>query len=415
MPSDFSMRLAAYSELIVRTGLNLQSGQRLIIAEPYESHGVSPSAESLVNAIRAAAFKVAGTAPGMIEVIWSNPKRLREFALRGNWRGLSQVVAANAHKINEHIGRCDAVLFLLGSQPGLMSGISPATAVETRRIGNDYIAPVVQQLMRAATNWTAVPSPTQEWADAVYPELPAANRLPALWDAVFDTMRIPACAPKASEKSAEEEMFSAWNIHLRKLRTRGDALNANRFASLSYNGEGTALTVSLPAEHRWCTAAMRTRSGISFLANLPTEEVFTLPHKDSANGTVRVARPVVFGGAAIDGIELEFRDGIVVSAGAKKNEPLLLQLLDTDPGARGLGEVAIVLHSPSADPLSRRTPSAQHRDRFFHQVLLDENACNHIALGAGYGFCLNAPNPVALNQSLIHLDLPIVAEAHLCP
>ncbi|MEO6994502.1 MAG: aminopeptidase [Lacunisphaera sp.] len=415
MPFDFSIRLAAYAELIVRTGLNLQSGQRLIIAEPYEAHGVSPGAEPLVNAIRAAAFKVAGTAPAMIEIVWSNPKQLREFALKGNWRRLSQLVAANAHKINDYLVRRDAVLFLLGSPSRLMDGIPPAHTAETRRIGNEYIGPVLQQLMQAATNWTAVPSPTQDWAEAVFPELPGTQRLAALWGAVFDTMRVPDCALKPSGKSAEEAMFSAWEIHLRKLQRRADELNTQRFTSLSYRGEGTDLTVSLPPEHRWCTAAMRTRSGIPFLANLPTEEVFTLPHKDSASGIVRVARPVVFGGAAIRGIELEFRDGLVVSASAKENGPLLHQLLDIDPGARRLGEVAIVLDSLSADPLARPAQLTRYHDRFFHQVLLDENAGNHIALGSGYGFCLNAPNPGALNASLIHLDLPIVAEATFSP
>ncbi len=415
MPLDFPIRLAAYSELIVRTGLNLQPGQRLIIAEPYEDHGVPRSVEPLVAAIRAAAHKFAGTAPGMIEIIWSDPKRLREFATKGNWRGLSQLVAANAHKINDHIGRRDAVLFLLGGLSGAMNKIPPAHAGKTRRIGNEYIGPVVQQLMQAATNWTAVPSPTQEWADVVFPELSATQRLPVLWDAVFDTMRIPDCEAKTSGNTAEEEMFSQWELHLRKLRMRTDELNANRFTSLSYIGIGTHLTVSLPPEHRWCTAAMRTRSGLSFLANLPTEEVFTLPHKDTANGIVRVARPVVFAGTVIDGIELEFRDGIVVSAGARQNEALLFQLLDTDRGSPRLGEVAIVLDSPPSDSPARSPSFKRNKERFFHHVLLDENACNHIALGAGYEFCLTALNPAALNQSLIHLDLPIAAEAQLHP
>lgn len=402
------MRLAAYSELIVRTGLNLQPGQRLIIAEPYEDHGVSRSAGPLVEAIGTAALKVAGTAAGMIEIIWSDPTRLREFAAEGNWRGLSQMVAAHAHKINDHLGRRDAVLFLLGGRSGLMDGIPPARTAETRRIGNEYIGPVVQQLTQAATNWTAVPSPTQEWADAVFPELSAVERLPALWAAVLDTMRVPNAGPKTSGITAEEEMFSSWNIHLRKLQKRSDELNAQRFTTLSYEGGGTDLTVSLPPEHRWCTAAMRTRSGISFLANLPTEEVFTSPHKDSAEGIVRVARPVVFGGAVIDGIELEFRSGRVVKAKATKNEALLLNLLETDPGAGRLGEVALV-----ADASPRDRPG--HTDRFFQHVLLDENACNHVALGAAYDFCLSAPNSAGLNQSLIHLDLPITAKAHLRP
>jgi aminopeptidase len=415
MPSDFAMRLAAYAELIVRTGLNLQTGQRLIVADPYEHHGVSRSAEPFIEAIRLAALKVAGTAPGMIEIIWSNPTRLRELAGKGNWRGLSQLMAANAHKINEHIVRRDAVLFLLSGHSEFMIGIPPAQIAETRRIANEYLGPVIEQLTQADTNWTAAPSPSQEWADVVYPELSPSERIPALWNAIFDTMRIPCRGPESAGNTAEEEMFSAWNRHLLTLQRRVDELNTNRFSKLLYEGEGTHLTVLLPAGHRWCTAAMRTPAGISFLANLPMEEAFTSPHKDSANGIVRVARPVVFGGAVIDGIELEFREGLVVSARAAKNEPLLFEVLDTDHGSRRLGEVAIVTGSLFSNAPSPSAPLARHKDRFFHHVLLDENICNHVALGSGYEFCLNPPNPAALNQSLIHLDLPMTARASLQP
>jgi aminopeptidase len=196
-------------------------------------------------------------------------------------------------------------------------------------------------------------------------------------------------------------------------------LNAQRFKSLTYQGEGTHLTVTLPPEHLWCTASLRTKTGVPFVANLPTEEVFTLPDKDSAHGTVRIARPITFGGSVIDGIELEFQRGRVVKASARTGDALLQRLLDTDAGACRLGEVALVDNEPEWAPVSPPSPIAGGNTggspRLFHHALLDENACSHLALGEGYGFCLKSPNSAALNRSLIHVDLPVAAKANLRP
>jgi len=168
---------------------------------------------------------------------------------------------------------------------------------------------------------------------------------------------------------------------------------------LHYQGEGTDLTVALPPGHVWCTAQLATAAGLHFVANLPTEEIFTAPHRDSAEGTVRVARPVNHGGAVMDGIELEFRRGRVVAAQARTGGELLRQLLDTDEGAGRLGEVALIPHETS---LARA-------ERHFHHPLLDENAVNHVALGEGYGFSLKSADRTPLNRSLIHIDLPMAA------
>jgi aminopeptidase len=404
---DFPTRLDAFAEVIVRVGLNLQPGQRLLIAEPYELQGVSRSAEIIVDAVKTSAAKRGLAKPEMIEVIWGDPVRLREFAAKEDWKGLARLVAANADKINDSVDAGDAVLFLLGSQPGLMEGIAPRRVAETRRIGNEYFGPVAQQLTQGATNWTAAPAPSAEWAHEIYADLSPTQRLPALWDAVFEATRIP-------KYKAGADALVAWNDHLRLLEKRRDELNVRRYKSLSYQGEGTDLTVSLPSEHLWCTASMRTESGVHFVANLPTEEVFTLPHRDSAEGIVRITRPVVFGGALIDGINLEFKNGRVVNATARTGEMLLHRLLGADPGANRLGEVAIVgenLSSTLSSPEALSPPWS--RNRLFRHVLLDENAGSHIALGEGYGFCLKSPNREALNRSLIHVDLSITATANL--
>ena len=385
MLPDFEPRLRAFAEVIVRTGLNLQRGQRLLIAEPYDLQGVARSAEVIVEAVT----KAAGTG---VEIIWGDGARLREFALNKDWRGFVQLVGANARRMQDYARNQDALLFLQGSQPRLLDGVPADAVTELRRIGWEYFGPVAQQLMQGATNWTIAPAPSPAWAHAAYPDLPAEQRLAALWQDVFTTLRVNDPSP-----------LDAWEVHLLNLKQRRDELNAQRLAALRYQGEDTDLTVALPPGHLWCTAQLTTRSGLPFVANLPTEEIFTAPHRDSAEGFVRVARPVNHGGAVMDGIELEFRHGRVVAAQARIGGDLLRQLLDTDDGAGRLGEVALIPHETS---LART-------GRLFHHPLLDENATNHLALGEGYGFSLQSADRTALNRSLIHVDLPIAAAVQL--
>ncbi len=378
---DFEPRLRLFAEVIVRTGLNLQRGQRLLIAEPYDLQGVARSAEPIVAAVRTAAVCE-------VEVIWGDGARLREFALNKDWRGFVQLVGDNARRMQEFIRNQDALLFLQGSQPRLLEGIPAAEVTALRRIGWEYFGPIAQQLVTGATNWTAAPAPSPAWARAVYADLPEDRRLAALWEEVFSALRVNEPAPLA-----------AWQVHLALLQRRRASLNAKRLRSLRYKGDGTDLTVALPPEHTWCTAQLMTHSGLPFVANLPTEEVFTAPHRDSAEGTVRVSRPVSYGGAVIAGIELEFKQGRVVSARAQTGGGLLELLLATDEGAARLGEVAFV---PDQTSLARA-------GRLFGHPLLDENAQNHVALGEAYGFCLCRPDPAALNRSLVHVDLPLEA------
>jgi aminopeptidase len=190
-------------------------------------------------------------------------------------------------------------------------------------------------------------------------------------------------------------------------------LDKRRIKSLRYQGEGTDLQIALPSSHAWCTASMHSRDGVPFVANLPTEEVFTAPDMYSAEGIVRVARPINYGGAVIDGIELEFRRGRVERATARQGGDLLDHLLATDEGARRLGEVALVgetlgkiLGQNNARPFS---PQRWDSHRLYYHTLLDENSSNHVALGESYAFCNRSLFRRSVNRSLIHVDLPLDA------
>jgi aminopeptidase len=383
MLPDFAGSLRALAHLIVRVGLNLQKGQRLLIAEPYELQGVARGAEVLVEAVKAAALRAG--APD-ITVIWGDGGRLRQFVERKDWRGFGREIGANTQLLHEYVRQRDAVLFLQSSHLELMHGVAADGVNEFRHIVWQHFGPIAQQLTAGATNWTVASAPIPTWARAVYADLPSAQQLAALWTDVFAAMRVN-----------DPDPVVAWQMHLEQLRRHADRLNEEHLATLHYRGGGTDLTVALPPEHLWCTACLTTKSGLPFVANLPTEEIFTVPSKDSAVGVACVSRPINYGGTVIDGIELEFKRGRVVRARARTGEELLKRLLETDDGASRLGEVALV---PEETALGRS-------GRLFFNPLLDENATSHIALGEGYAFCLRSPNLAALNRSLIHVDLPL--------
>ncbi|HVT71527.1 MAG TPA: aminopeptidase [Lacunisphaera sp.] len=388
MPGDFATRLRALARVVVRIGLDLQPGQRLLVAEPYELQGVARSAGIIVEAVREAAAK-AGAAG--VEVIWGDGARLRDFVVNRDWRGFVQLAGGQARQMQEFIQDGNALLFLPGSQPRLFAGLPAADAAELRRLAWESFGPVAQRLMAAKTNWTAVPAPSPAWAHVAYADLPSARRLEALWERVFTVCRVDAPDPA-----------QAWHAHLAALQDRCARLNANPARSVRYLGPGTDLSVQLPPGHRWRTARLRTQGGLNFVANLPTEEVFTLPDGATAEGRLRAARPVVYANQVIEGIDLEFRRGRVVSARAASNQDLLETLLATDDGASRLGEVAMV--EPAA-------PAGPEAARLYHHPLLDENALNHVALGESYSFCLEGPDRRAANRSLVHVDLPVAAPA----
>ncbi len=414
------------AEVTVRVGLNLQPGQPLLITDPYDLQGVHPEATPLVEAVRTAAG-------GEVKVFQSDPLRLRSLVEAGDASGFESLVSVHTSRLRQHLARGGAFLFLTGSAPRLLDGLPAGRLRQFARIKWRHLGPFIQQLIRGASQWTLVPAPSSAWADAAFADLPAAARLPALWETVFEVLRVTGSNvggslspdPALSGHKApptKDTAIAAWETHLASLSHRRDELNAARHRHIRYTGPGTDLTLDLPRSHVWCTAQLTTKSGVPFVANLPTEEVFTAPHKNSATGTVRVARPVSHGGAVIDGIELEFRRGRVSSARARTGDDLLQQLLATDSGACRLGEVAIIVGG-ALGPDGLRTESGpkapptagtwQTSGRFFHHTLLDENATNHIALGDAYRFCSRAWVPLALNSSQVHLDLPLDATAEL--
>lgn len=205
---------------------------------------------------------------------------------------------------------------------------------------------------------------TQAWADKVFPDVPVDERVMKLWDAIFAATRI-----------YEDDPVTAWRKHQQDLVNRSAYLNDKAYTALHFKGEGTDLTIGLPQGHIWQGGGDDHSSGKRFAPNLPTEEIFTMPHRERVSGTVRASKPLSYNGTIIDDFSISFEAGRVTGFEAGQGGDVLQDLIDTDEGAKHLGEVALVPHS---------SPISQSGILFFN-TLFDENAACHIALGRAYG------------------------------
>jgi aminopeptidase len=288
----------------------------------------------------------------------------------------------------------DAVLIIFAEDPDLLAEQDPTLITTVHHASFKHTKPFSDLRSRNAMNWVVVTAPVDAWPDKVFPDLPPEDQKAQFWDTLFEICRVKQPDP-----------VSAWMEHVTELAARRDFLNHKRYAGLRLTAPGTDLTVGLPKEHVWRAARMTSQNGIEFTGNIPTEEVFTVPHKDKTEGVVTSSKPLSFGGTLIEEFSLTFSAGRVVTATARTGGESLRALLETDEGARRLGEVALVPHS---SPISQS-------GLLFYNILIDENAASHIALGRGLrlnvdgGAEMSDDQFAALggNHSLIHIDFMI--------
>jgi aminopeptidase len=284
-----------------------------------------------------------------------------------------------------------ARLAIAGGNPALLAGQDPAKVGRANVAFSKASKPAMELITRHEINWTIVASATPAWARAVFPDLPEAEAVSKLWDAIF-----------AASRADQPDPVAAWQSHGENLKNRVDFLNAKRYAALHFRGPGTDLRVGLADDHLWAGGGTRAGNGVFCQPNIPTEEVFTTPHKDRVEGTVRSSKPLSHQGTLIQQIEVRFEKGRVVEARAKTGQEVLERMISTDEGAARLGEVALVPHS---------SPIAQSGVLFWN-TLFDENAASHIALGQAYSTCLIGGESMTeeqlaahgANSSLIHVD-----------
>jgi aminopeptidase len=384
-------KLERYGELTVRVALNLQPGQRLLIIGPLMNGGVSLEAAPLVRHIAASAYRAGAE---LVEAIWGD--EALQLARFGNARRdtFSHFSSWLPKALAEHAEGGNAVLSIYANDPDLLQHESTDLAGALQQATSRSMIPFRELISRNQTNWSVIATAGGAWAEKVFPEAPPDQRLSLLRDAIQRLCRLDRLDPVA-----------AWQQHIAALAARSDFLNRKRYTALKFTGPGTNLTVGLPAAHLWVSGASTSRNNIRFVANLPTEEVFTIADRHRVSGTVRATKPLSYSGTLIEDFSLTFDEGRVIDVKAGRGESVLRQLVETDASAGRLGEVALVPHG---------SPIAQS-GRLFYNTLFDENAASHVALGTAYKFTLTGADTMTDdqfeqaggNRSAIHVDFMI--------
>ena len=389
--SEFEQNLEKYAEVLVKVGLNLQPGQRLLIGAPRQSaYGVSIEIAPLVRLITKKAYQ---NGAKLVEVLWGDEQiRLIRFqqAPRDSFEEFPTWRTNASFEISKED---DAMLLVMAGNPDLLAGQDSDLILTTHKSYFKHNKPSADLRRSGIGNWSGFAAPVEGWANKVFPDIPPADRMAKFWDVIFDICRVK-----------EKDPIVAWEEHIKKLGTRANYLNRKKYSALKYNAPGTDLTIGLPKGHIWKSANMTTKSGITNTVNIPTEEIFTIPHKEKVEGVVTSTKPLPTE-VLIDGLKLTFSDGKIVEASATKGESYLRKLLETDEGASRLGEVALVPHS---SPISQS-------GILFYNILIDENASCHIALGNGIKACLENGLEMSKeeflaaggNQCLFHIDFMV--------
>jgi len=383
--------LHAYADLTVRIGLNLQPRQRLLIIGPIANGGASLEAAPFVREISASAYRAGAR---LVETLWGDEALLAgrlQYAARDSFEEFSAWLPA---ALAQHVEGGHAVLSIYANDPDQLKDAPPDLVARLQQATARQVRPFREHISRNQTNWAVVAASATSWAARVFPEVDPCERVDRLWDAIARLCRLDRPDP-----------IAAWEAHLRGLASRTECLNQKRFCALRYTGPGTSLTIGLPPGHVWVGGRSTSAAGIPFAPNLPTEEVFTMPHKDQVDGVVRSTKPLSYGGTLIEDFTLRFEGGRVVDMTAARNQGVLQRLVDMDAGAARLGELALVPHS---------SPVAQ-TGLLFYNTLFDENAASHVALGAAYKFTLRGGEAMTDdeferaggNRSAAHVDFMI--------
>jgi aminopeptidase len=378
---EFERKLDWLAEVAVHAGLGLAAGQELVMTATLDA---IPLARRIIeHAYKAGASLVTPLfTDEEAALLRFRYGRDASFDAAPAWlfEGMAQAYRSGA-----------ARLAITGNDPSLLSREDPEKVSRVNRATSKAYRPALELITRHQINWTIVACATPAWAAAVFPDLPKDEALARLWDAIFAASRVDQPDPVA-----------AWKKHDANLHARADWLSEKQYSALHFRGPGTDLRVGLSDGHLWLGGGSTAQNGLYGIPNMPTEEVFTTPHKDRVEGRVKSTKPLSYQGTLIEEISVRFEAGRIVEAHAARGEQVLQRMIETDEGARRLGEVSLVPHS---------SPIASS-GLLFMNTLFDENAACHIALGQAYSSCLKdgdslTPEQLAArgaNTSLIHVD-----------
>ncbi|UOQ95190.1 aminopeptidase [Halobacillus shinanisalinarum] len=375
-------QLGKYAELALQTGVNLQKDQKLMINSTVEGAPFT----------RVIARKAYEMGAEDVYIVWADDELTRLRYEHADVEVLKEVPDWQKDMYSYFGEKGAAILSVRSTDPDLLQGIDAGKVAAATKARSEAMTKFREFTMNDRIQWSIVSIPIPAWAQKIFPNETEETAVAKLWEQIFSIVRVD-----------QEEPVAAWEEHNRKLRQAREFLNKKKYSKLIYKAPGTDLEVELPQNHIWKGGAAQTVEGnVSFNPNMPTEEVFTAPHKYGVNGQVSSTKPLNYGGNVIDNFTLTFKEGKVVDYKAEEGEETLKHLLDTDDGSRRLGELALVPHE---SPISQS-------GLIFYNTLYDENASCHLALGKAYpnnvegGSDMNETelDQSGVNHSLSHVD-----------
>ena len=384
MLSDFNELLKKYARLIAETGVATEKGHTVVLQ-------ISADQAPLARLITQEAYKL-----GAAEVIvqWTDDQIQREFLLHAATDRIENVPQSKIDQADEWLEKGASRISVVSADPDAFAGVDSQRVASYQAAAGKALMNLRKATQANKVSWTVVAAAGKQWAAKVFPDLPEEEQVDALWDQIFKTTRV-----------YEEDPVLAWKKHDEKLAKKAEELNQEQFSALHYTAPGTDIIIGLPKNHLWEGAGSYNARGEKFMANMPTEEVFTAPDSHRVDGYISSTKPLSYAGTIISGMKFTFKDGKVVDFSAEQGEDVLEKLLDTDEGARRLGEVALV---PDPSPISQS-------GIIFFNTLFDENASNHLALGSAYAFSVKGGTEMSdeelaeagLNRSQTHVDFMV--------
>lgn len=373
-----------YADLVLQTGVNLQDNQALVINGPVEG----------ADFVRLVAEKAYELGAKEVHVNWADD----ELSLLKYQHAADEVIENFPDwkvQLQESYAKDGAAfLSIHATDPDLLQEVDPARVAKASKAAGQALKEFQKYIMNDWVTWTVISIPTVKWAEKIYPDKTGEAAVEALWKTIYTMTRV-----------GEGDPIKEWEKHNTTLENASQLLNDKQYEALHLQAPGTDITIGLPENHIWQGGAAVSEDGVVFNPNIPTEEVFTAPHKYKVDGTVSSTKPLNYGGSVIDNFQLTFKDGRVIDFQAETGEEVLQHLLDSDEGAKHIGELALV---PDASPISQS-------GLIFYNTLFDENASCHIALGKAYP--TNVENGAemddatldqhGMNDSLVHVDFMV--------
>ncbi|KRG13012.1 peptidase M29 [Virgibacillus soli] len=382
--SSFQENLEKYAALAVQVGVNVQKGQTLVINAAIDT-------AEFIRLVVKKAYKVGAK---NVVVNWNDDIITRlKYDLAPD-EVFTEYPMWRAKEIEELAENGAAFMSVVSSSPDLLKGVDSSRIANFQKVAGKAMEKYRQYIQSDKVSWTVIAAPSKNWAQKVFPNATPDEQISLLWEAIFKATRVDT-----------EDPVAVWKRHDETLHEKVDYLNRKHYKKLHYKAPGTDLTIELPAKHLWAGAGSLNQSGHEFMANMPTEEVFTVPEKKGVNGYISSTKPLSFAGNIIDEFTITFENGRIVDTKAKEGAEILKQLVETDEGSRYLGEVALVPHS---SPISQA-------NILFYNTLFDENASNHLAIGSAYAFCIEGGKEMSqeelaengLNSSITHVDFMV--------